>query len=140
MTDTPPLPQKIILSRVITLASIAAMVVLLVFSRDGTLTSVFLQCAPLAVVLPGLVLNWYRNYSWLSLMILLYFIIAVTRAMAPDGNWADNVFVALTVIIFWASAFCSRWLQRYYFELNQENLGTTEQADDEKVNLGKEST
>ncbi len=126
MTGSLPQPFKIRLSRNITLTSIFAMVALLVISRDGSVATVLLLCSPLAIVIPGIALQWYRTYSWLSLMILLYFIVAVTRAMAPEGNWADYLFVALTVTIFWTSAFCSRWLQRYYFELNRSELNRSE--------------
>ena len=103
---------KLRLSCWLCLTALAAMIVLLLLTSDNSTITVLLQCSPLALVVPGLVLRWYRSYSWLSLMILLYFIVAITRTMAPTGSWDDQVFAALTVTIFFTSTFSSRWLQQ----------------------------
>jgi len=103
-------------------ATLAVMGFLIVSDKSFALTLILL--APFAVVLPGLVQGWYRSYSWLSLMILVYFIVAITQVMAPDGNWADGTYVALTVIIFFAATFSSRWLQQRHFNTDPKQTNT----------------
>ena len=95
----------------IAVSSLLLVAVIIVAGRGTVLTKTLL-ILPFVMVAPGLVLGWYRSYSWLSLLILLYFIIAVTRAMSPTGNWLDALYLTLTVLIFLAATFSSRWLQQ----------------------------
>ena len=108
---TAELSKRLRISCFVTLgATLAVMIVLIVSDKSVLITALLL--IPFLVVMPGLVQGWYRSYSWLSLLILLYFIVAITQVMGPTGNWFDGVYVALTVIIFFAAAFSSRWLQQ----------------------------
>jgi uncharacterized membrane protein len=113
---------KLRISCCLCLVGIAGITALL-FASDNSWLSILLQCAPFIIVTPGLILGWYRSYSWLSLLILLYFIIAVTRVMAPDGDWLDALFTALTVIVFFSATFSSRWLQQKLQPRLRENSG-----------------
>lgn len=70
------------------------------------------QCIPLLVVLPWLLLRHHRAYSWLCFIILMYFIPSVAKVMDPRGDWSHTLLLCFTIIIFFASALASRWLQR----------------------------
>jgi uncharacterized membrane protein len=113
-------PTKLRISCCLSLLGIIG-VSALSFTGDNSWLSTLLQCLPFIIVAPGLVLGWYRSYSWLSLLILLYFIIAVTHVMAPDGDWLDALLTALTVVVFFSATFSSRWLQQ---RLHQHSDGT----------------
>lgn len=105
------LVQKTQLCRALTLAGLGGLILLLA-SRDGSWVATLILCLPFTLILPGVIYQHYRSYSWLSLMILLYFIMAVTDAMAVNGAWFDWLKVALCASIFFSATFGSRWLQQ----------------------------
>ena len=109
-------PPRLRLSRKLTLFGVLAVALLLLAGNNTLIITLFL-IAPLLIVSPGLVKGWYRSYSWLSLMILLYFIVAVTQLMGPNGSWLDGVYVAITVSVFFTATFSSRWLQQLQVQL-----------------------
>lgn len=71
-----------------------------------------IQCVPLLALLPNLLSRYYRSYSWLCFVIMLYFIVAVMGAFSSAANILDYTFVALCVVIFITSMMCSRYAQR----------------------------
>ncbi|SMF03139.1 Uncharacterized membrane protein [Alteromonadaceae bacterium Bs31] len=84
------------------------------FSRESGPNWVvyLLQSLPLLLLLPGLVQKYYRSYSWLCFLMLIYFVKAVDGAFMSTANWSDFIFVALTSSTFIAAMMASRWLQR----------------------------
>ena len=70
------------------------------------------QTLPLLLILPGIIKGYYRAYSWLCFILLMYFIVAVERSMLSTAQYLDYVFVGLIVILFCSSMMAGRWLQR----------------------------
>ncbi|WP_111641271.1 DUF2069 domain-containing protein [Marinimicrobium alkaliphilum] len=70
------------------------------------------QTLPLAVILPGLIRDHYRVYSWLCFIILVYFIWAVTNVMSPVVHVYGYIVLVLSVIVFVGAMMTSRWKQR----------------------------
>jgi len=119
LTDSPSasLAKKSYTSVVITAISYGMLLLLFSFwhfSREtGPNWPVFLlQCLPLLLLLPGLLQKYYRSYSWLSFLMLVYFVKAVDGAFMSTARWGDYVFVLLTITTFIAAMLASRWLQR----------------------------
>jgi len=70
------------------------------------------QTLPLLLLLPGLWQRYYRSYSWLCFLILVYFIKAVDGAFMSNASWIDYLFLLLTVNTFISAMMAARWLQR----------------------------
>lgn len=70
------------------------------------------QLLPLLILLPGIISRYYRAYSWLCFVLLLYFVMAVQGAFSSDANIYDGIFVFLTVFLFISAMFASRYAQR----------------------------
>jgi len=83
-------------------------------SRSGGFNIVIfcIQAIPLLLLLPGLISQYYRVYSWLCFVILLYFVVAVMGAFASTAKISDFVFLSFTVVLFIVSMMCSRYAQR----------------------------
>ncbi len=64
------------------------------------------------MLLPGLLSQYYRVYSWLCFIILLYFVVAVMGAFSSVSKPSDYVFLFFTVVLFNVSMMCSRYAQR----------------------------
>ena len=71
-----------------------------------------LQILPLLLLLPGLLKQHYRSFSWLCFLMLAYFTGYVVQVYSPTRDPQDWISLALTLIIFIAGMFASRWLQR----------------------------
>jgi len=71
-----------------------------------------LQISPLIAFLPSLMTEYYRAYSWLCFIILLYFIVSVMNALASNAKINDYVMVILIPCLFTSSMMCSRYAQR----------------------------
>lgn len=84
------------------------------------------QTLPLALVIPGLIKDHYRVYSWLCFIILVYFIWAVTNVMSPVAHVYGYIVLVLSVLIFAAAMMTSRWKQR---EMLDQMLHPQTQAD-----------
>lgn len=95
--------------------------VLLLLAGNNSLGATLLLCLPFVIIMPGIVLGRYRSYSWLSLMILMYFIMAITQAMAQGSTWMDTIYVGLTTVVFFSATFSSRWLQQHLREEGLQN-------------------
>ena len=72
-----------------------------------------IQLVPLLVLLPGMIAKYYRTYSWLCFVLLIYFIFAVEHAFMSKSDILDYLFVLLTVLLFISSMMTSRWMQRF---------------------------
>lgn len=100
-------------------ATIIAILTAVNLTEDtGSLIRWVVQCTPLLVVLPGLLMRRYRAYSWLCFITILYFVPSVVKTMSPQGDWMDPVMLVCTLIIFFGSAMCSRWIQTINNETN----------------------
>ncbi|WP_096085286.1 DUF2069 domain-containing protein [Agaribacterium haliotis] len=71
-----------------------------------------IQLAPMLALTPGLRSRYYRAYSWLCFVTLLYFVFAVMAALASNAGLVDYLFVTLCVFLFCSSMMCSRYAQR----------------------------
>jgi uncharacterized membrane protein len=70
------------------------------------------QTIPLLLVLPGIIKQHFRAYSWLCFIILAYFIAYVVEVGSPIGDLSDWIGLTLSVIIFVGAMMSSRLLQR----------------------------
>jgi len=79
----------------------------------GTVPAIWLmQSLPLLSLLPGMIRQFYRAYSWLCFVLLFYFIFAVQLVFSSIRQTSDFIFLALIVLLFISSMMASRWLQR----------------------------
>lgn len=131
MTDS--LPARLWWSHRITAVSLLMLV--LVFSwlnlreADAPWLRLAVQTLPLLMFLPGILINrYYRVYSWLCFVLILYMIPAITQvvmnlgfrgAEQPGGHWTDWLILVLVFTLFFAATFTSRWLQRWQWEIWQ---------------------
>jgi len=109
--------QKFVIYRKLTMCFYVATLGVFVFwglTRPGGFNVVVfcLQAVPLLLLLPGLLSQYYRVYSWLCFVILLYFVVAVMGVFASTAKISDYVFLASTVVLFIVSMMCSRYAQR----------------------------
>ena len=111
------LASKAQISKVLTLFFVASMLVLFIShqilnTHNINWTALSLQSLPLILLLPSLMGNHYRAYSWLCFIMLLYFIFAVMNALISTAGIVDYLFLLLTMLTFIAAMMASRWLQR----------------------------
>lgn len=114
---TVTLAQKAQLSTVATAANLALLLSLFIYwylTRVSGPNWVLLtiQSLPLLLLIPGLWQKYFRSYSWLCFVILIYFVKAVDGAFTSIANWSDYVFVALTASTFISAMMAARWLQQ----------------------------
>ena len=79
-----------------------------------------IQCLPLIVLLPGLLLKSHRTFSWLCFIILLYFVLGVMNSMQSLASWLDHLFLFSTVSTFISAMLASRWLRHLENERGQK--------------------
>lgn len=108
---------KFVLTRNLTFVFFAGLIVLFVVGqilRPQGINWVILlaQISPLLAFVPGLRSQYYRAFSWLCFLMLLYFVAAVMESLASTATVSDYVFLFLTVAIFSTSMMCSRYAQR----------------------------
>lgn len=70
------------------------------------------QSLPLLILLPGLIKQRFRSYSWLCFVILAYFMAYVVEAGSPVADASDWLGLVLSVVIFLGAMMSSRYLQR----------------------------
>ncbi len=111
------LHSRIRITRLFTLACYAGLLaefaLLNIFRPQGSWSLWLVQTVPLLLVLPGILANRHRSYSWLCFVLLIYFIAYVVNVMSPLYTWPDSLALTLTVIMFITAMMSSRWLQRY---------------------------
>lgn len=64
---------------------------------------------PLLIVLPGLIKDSLRAYTWLCFIVLFYFTQAVVEAFLSKGGSLDLFITLLTVAIFLSAMFYIKW-------------------------------
>lgn len=112
------LKQKLHIARGLVVASYAGL--LLLFALTAVLRPEvnwalwMVQSLPLLIFVPGLWRGYYRTYSWLCFVVLLYFTWSVANVMSPLVYWRDILVVALTVILFVSAMMASRWRQQWF--------------------------
>jgi uncharacterized membrane protein len=84
-----------------------------IFSPEGSIPLLFFQSFPLLIVLPGLYRNYYKAYSWLCFIVLVYFIAYTTEVGSPLREWTDYLGLGLSVLLFITAMFTSRQLQKH---------------------------
>lgn len=128
MEPTPPLPESQApaalpdsntrLARALALALLAALIVLglawelwLAPTGSGTLA---LKVVPLALCWAGLYRHRMQTYRWLSLLVWLYFMEGVVRAMTEGGisQVLAVLEIVLSLLLFAVSAWYIRWRLR----------------------------
>ena len=71
----------------------------------------FFQSLPLLIVLPGLSRHYYKAYSWLCFITLIYFTAYVVEVGSPLREWTDYLGLILSMLLFISAMFTSRQLQ-----------------------------
>lgn len=120
----PNLVQKLKYGKIITLVILLGMILFFVLtktlSHNTSITTALIiwlaQSLPLILLIPGIVINYYRSYSWLCFVLLFYFVFAVERCFLSTASWEEYIFVTLTVILFISSMMTSRWQQRSLYQ------------------------
>lgn len=113
----PQLQLRFTYASALTFTLYAAMLALFCYwnlSRDSGInwTIFSLQTLPLLALLPGLYTRYYRAFSWLCFVDLLYFVMASLGAFKSTADYLDYLFFSLTILLFCTSMFASRWAQR----------------------------
>lgn len=86
-------------------------------AETGSWRFFLVQSIPLAIFIPGMVKQHYKTYSWLCFATLLYFTAYVVEVGSPMGTLSDTIGLILSVILFVAAMYTSRWLQHgHYYE------------------------
>lgn len=126
------LEQKINFSRPLTHASFYLMLAALTANAwiQGAPGIIYFLCLfPLAIFIPGLIVNNTRTLIWICFVILIYFATAIDNLAGPSPQVLDWVEVAVTVILFNAAMMYARWkqqrgkaLQEAYDKQEQEEL------------------
>ena len=126
------LEQKINFSRPLTHISFYLMLAALTANAwiQGAPGIIYFLCLfPLAIFIPGLIVNNTRTLIWICFVILIYFATAIDNLAGPSPQVLDWVEVALTVILFNAAMMYARWkqqrgkaLQEAYDKQEQEAL------------------
>ncbi|KZY49851.1 hypothetical protein A3732_22365, partial [Oleiphilus sp. HI0050] len=70
---------------------------------------VSVKLSPLLIILPGLIKDSLRSYTWLCFIVLFYFTQAVVEAFLSQGAGLDLVITLLTVNIFLSAMFYIKW-------------------------------
>lgn len=103
----------------LTLLAYGLFVLLLVIdsysAEDYFWTALLLQLTPLLLLLPGMLQQYYRSYSWLCFLILLYFTSYVVQSYASSRSLIDIIGLILSAVIFISAMFNSRHLQLQHF-------------------------
>lgn len=122
--QAPRLYRKLCVARALALASYVALLLLFtstnIIGGQGSFKLWLVQCLPLLILVPGLMAERHRTYSWLCFVILLYFTWSVTNLMSPLGFWRDWLVLLLSTVLFIAAMMTSRWLQYWRLWQSQQ--------------------
>ncbi len=121
----PNLEAKLHWGRIVTWLCYGALLlqlsILNLSEEHGSIARWVMQCLPLLLVLPGMIIQRYKTYSWLCFILLLYFTAYVVEVGSPLFTWTDATGLSLTVIMFISSMMTSRWLQHWQLRQAQSN-------------------
>lgn len=120
MTNNQILTQRPLKNRIalfITWASYVLLVLLMIItSLPSTIPEgsspwviVTVKLLPLVIVLPGMLKDSLRAFTWLCFIVLFYFTQAVVEAFLSLGANIDLAITLLTVAIFLAAMFYIKW-------------------------------
>lgn len=114
--NIPNLETKRWWSKTISLTLLASLISLfawwnLINQSPALITIWLFQSLPLLLLLPGILMNYYRSYSWLCFVLLFYFVKAVEGGMLSTAKFSDGLFIMLTVTLFISAMMASRWQQ-----------------------------
>ena len=114
------LDAKMRWGRFITMAAYAALLlqftILNVTEDTGSITRWVMQCLPLLLVLPGIIAQRHKSYSWLCFILLMYFTAYVVEIGSPLFTWTDTTALSFTVIMFIGAMLTSRWIQHLQYQ------------------------
>lgn len=117
MPETSSRPTKNKVAYIITWASYLMLILLMIitsfpsFLPEGSSpwVVVSVKLIPLLIVLPGLLKDSLRAYTWLCFIVLFYFTQSVVEAFLSQGASLDLVITLLTVSIFLSAMFYIKW-------------------------------
>lgn len=115
--------KKLAIARPIALISYVLLIALIIYTQlqaEKFNAAVWaLKLLPLLILIPGLIKQTFRTYSWLCFVCLVYFIVifpvAYTRSL-----WSDWLITFVVGLLFLSSMMTSRWLQYWRFYLHQQ--------------------
>ena len=115
--------QKLSIAKPIALITYVLLIALIIYTESQSekfnLAVWALKLLPLLMLIPGLIRQTFRTYSWLCFVCLIYFTaifpVAYTRSL-----WTDWLITLLVTILFLSSMMTSRWLQYWRFYLQQQ--------------------
>jgi len=114
------LDTKMRWGRFITMAAYAALLlqftILNVSEDTGSITRWVMQCLPLLLVLPGIIAQRHKSYSWLCFILLMYFTAYVVEIGSPLFTWTDATALSFTVVMFVGAMLTSRWIQHIQYQ------------------------
>jgi len=123
--NIPNLDAKLHWGRLTTWFCYGALLIQLTFlnvtEEHGSIARWVMQCLPLLLVLPGMIVQRYKTYSWLCFILLLYFTAYVVEVGSPLFTWTDATGLSLTVAMFISAMMTSRWLQHWQIQQAQSN-------------------
>ncbi|MGI9294555.1 MAG: DUF2069 domain-containing protein [Pseudomonadales bacterium] len=67
------------------------------------------QLLPIAILLPGILQQRWRSFTWLCFVIQFYFLTAVLAMYKQPRLWLDVVVLCVVVAIFIAALLFIRW-------------------------------
>ncbi len=116
--------HKLSIARPIALISYVLLIALIIYteslSEKINLAVWAMKLLPLLILIPGLIKQTFRTYSWLCFVCLVYFTamfpVAYTRSL-----WTDWLITAIIAVLFISSMMTSRWLQYWRFYLQQSS-------------------
>lgn len=71
------------------------------------------QCLPLLILIPGMVMQRSRTYIWLCFLMLVYFIKGVDGVISPSRAWIDYLFLVVSILLFISAMLTARWLDQH---------------------------
>ncbi|KZY31383.1 MULTISPECIES: DUF2069 domain-containing protein [unclassified Oleiphilus] len=117
MSQTPQRPRKNVVAYCITWASYLLLILMMIITSlpsylpegSSPWVVVSVKLSPLLIILPGLIKDSLRSYTWLCFIVLFYFTQAVVEAFLSQGAGLDLVITLLTVNIFLSAMFYIKW-------------------------------
>lgn len=83
----------------------------------GSFNLWLVQTIPVLLPLPGMLLKQHRAFSWFCFILLFYFTISVVNVGMPAEmvESHDYIELGLSIVLFFTSMLCSRWIQYWNY-------------------------
>lgn len=102
-------------------AALLSLVVYIQLERDEFSWAVLcIKALPILALLPGLLTNHYRSYSWLCFLTIVYFVDASMMVSNPSADFIAYTYMFVAAATFVAAMYCSRFQQRMQKKLNTQ--------------------